>query len=72
MGRRQVSCSFFFNVVIYFWLKIFFKTGTKIEKEKLALLAALFWSIPWSLQFSRAAFEGNSKLFLTCWGFYCF
>lgn len=43
------------------------------EKEKIALLAALFLAIsPWHLQFSRGAFEANLGLFLSTLGIYLF
>ncbi len=43
------------------------------EKEKIALLSALFLAIsPWHLQFSRGAFEANLGLFLSTLGVYLF
>jgi len=60
-------------VVIYFLVKEIFKTLEDDKKEKLALISAFFWGVsPWSLQFSRAAFEGNIGLFFFMFGFLLF
>lgn len=51
-------------IAIYFLVKEVFSNLEKKKKEVLAILAAFFWGVsPWSLQFSRAAFEGNAGIF---------
>lgn len=51
-------------IVIYFLTK-------EIFDKKIALLSAFFFGIsPWSLQFSRAAFEGNVGLFFFLLAFF--
>ncbi|MEK7159978.1 MAG: glycosyltransferase family 39 protein [Patescibacteria group bacterium] len=74
-GVRFPSAVFGFLsvIVIYFLVKEIFKDWDKQRKEKLALLTALFWGVsPWSLQFSRTAFEGNVGLFFFMLGFLLF
>lgn len=60
-------------LLIYFLVKEIYNEFKEEKKEKLALLSAFFWGIsPWSLQFSRAAFEGNVGLFFFLLAFWLF
>jgi 4-amino-4-deoxy-L-arabinose transferase-like glycosyltransferase len=60
-------------IAVYFSVKEVFNNWDNDSKEKLALLSAFFWGIsPWSLQFSRAAFEGNVGLFFFILGLLIF
>ena len=66
MGVRLPSAilGFLSVITIYFLTKEIFSKLEKNKKEILAILAAFFWGVsPWSLQFSRAAFEGNAGIF---------
>ena len=74
-GVRFPSALFGFLsvIVIYFLVKEIFNHWEDDRKEKLALIAAFFWGVsPWSLQFSRAAFEANVGLFFFLLGFFLF
>lgn len=74
-GVRFPSALFGFLsvVVVYFLVKQIFETFENDKKEKLALISAFFWGVsPWSLQFSRAAFEANVGLFFFLLGFWLF
>lgn len=58
-------------ILVYFMVKeIFFRRN---YKEKLALLTSLFFAIsPWSIQFSRVAYEANVGLFFIVLGVFLF
>ncbi len=58
-------------LLVYFMVKeIFIK---RVEREKLALLSAFFFAIsPWSIQFSRVAYEANLGLFFVILGVFIF
>lgn len=59
--------------VTYFLVKELLKDWNKSQKETIALLSMFFVAIsPWSLQFSRAAFEGNMGLFFFTFGILLF
>lgn len=54
-------------------LLLYFLVKELFNKEKTALLCAFVFSVlPWNLQFSRIAYEGNLMLFLLCGGVYFF
>lgn len=74
-GVRFPSAVFGFLsvIVIYFLVKQVFKDYENDKKEQLALISAFFWGVsPWSLQFSRTAYEGNIGLFFFMLGFLLF
>ena len=74
-GVRFPSALFGFLgvIVIYFLVKEVFNNWEDDRKKKLALISAFFWGVsPWSLQFSRAAFEANVGLFFFMLGFLLF
>lgn len=69
----SAAIGFLSVIVIYFLVKEIFDGWEINQKKRLALLAAFFWAVsPWSLQFSRAAFEGNVGLFFLMLGFLLF
>lgn len=60
-------------IVIYFLAKEILQKWDKKYQETIALISAFFLSVsPWSLQFSRAAFEGNIGLFFLMLGILLF
>ena len=60
-------------VVTYFFVRESFSEFGHGKRESIALFSMFFMAIsPWSLQFSRAAFEGNIGLFFLVTGLYLF
>lgn len=60
-------------VVMYFLVLEIFREWSIKQGEYLALVSAFFIAIsPWSLQFSRASYEGNIGLFFMMLGFLLF
>jgi len=58
-------------ILVYFMVREIF--SRRNYKEKLALLTALFFAIsPWSIQFSRVAYEANVGLFFIILGVFLF
>ena len=56
-------------ITIYFLVKEFLQKWDRKKQELIALFSAFFLAIsPWSLQFSRAAFEGNIGVFFLMLG----
>lgn len=56
-------------IAIYFLVKEFLQKWEEKTRESIALSSAFFLAIsPWSLQFSRAAFEGNIGIFFLMLG----
>ncbi len=75
LGTRFPSAFLgFLSIIVVYWLvKEIFDTLEDDKKEKLALISAFFWAVsPWSLQFSRTAFEANVGLFFCLLGFLLF
>jgi 4-amino-4-deoxy-L-arabinose transferase-like glycosyltransferase len=71
LAVRMPSALFGFFTVILFYFFVLRMCEEHKEKEKIALLAALFLSInPWHIHYSRAAFEVSIALFFTLTGTY--
>jgi len=59
------------SLAIYLFAKEFLKLSHKNSAQNIALIAAILWAFsPWSIHFSRGAFEANVMLTLTVFGLY--